>query len=649
MKFSQPRRLCFFDCETLPVEKERHPSRARHQLRLGCISKWLLRPAKASGDSKSRIACRDLPYHRSSKRVFHDTGEFLRLLESSTSQRYATWIFAHKASFDCQVSGLFSALKQRRWTLNRKVTETPLDPEADFFAESLKSLFVISDPPTIMDLRSPKGHRVIVVDTLNYWRCSLGELGENVGVQKMPMPAFDAPDSVWTEYCWRDVEIIESAVLQLIAWLERHGFGQLRYTAAGLAAEAYRRAFPESSCYSHGNVETRKLERDGYFGGEVRAFHVGKIRQRVYQYDVNSLYPAMMFRHNLPFALKRVSVSDQWRLGPPPSNPLETMAEVWIRDFGDTYPKRMSEGVSYVRGSFETVLCGAELEGAIRRGDVLGHRRWARYDCKDLFAGFVHKLYLMRVEAKQSGDSLEDTFCKTLLNSLYGRFGMLSTDMIERTDIAAPIDYGTWITVSLTTRKPRRFRVMDSRPFEILDRKEIRGSFPAVSAFITAAGREYMRQLRRVVGRRCLIYQGVDSLIVTDAGKRKLESEGLIDSLALGKLKLQHEADEVDIRGFGDYKIGNKLVTVGRKPDAVDIGNGRYRQTMISQAKEMLFTPPGESVIQQERILTLPRQTAPGNVRDDGSVHPPKLMQQLPDSFLPSYQSVGGLLDFRPD
>jgi len=597
------------------------------------LSKWLAEDPKSKRTREDRDNLATLSYKQNRIDTFYSTDDFLALLEKSTSSRYPTWLFAHKASYDAQISGLFDALKRERWRIDTRAGETPDDPEAAYWAETMRCFFVIGDPPTAMALRSPKGHKLYVVDTMNFWRCSLSKLGQNVGVDKLPMPDYAASDSIWETYCRRDVEIIERAIINLVTWLDSNNLGRLRFTASGLAAEAFRVGYPESRVYPHEEVDTRQLERKGYFGGEVRAFRVGNVDGDLYQVDVNSLYPAMMASRKLPFELQAVSGHLDWKKGVPPGDPLETMAEVWVRDFGDSYPVRISGSTNYARGSFATILCGDELAGAIKRGDVLGYRQWARYNVADLFSGFVNKFWSMRVKAKKANDSATDLFCKALLNSLYGRFGMTSQNLIQRTDFFAPVDFGRWSTVSLSTGKIRRFQVINHRPFEILGKKELKSAFPAVAAFITAAGREHMRHLRRLIGRRCLIYQGVDSLVVTKAGMVKLDRAGLIDPLTLGKLKIDGRATNAEIVGLGNYRFGDKLVTMGRKSSAVMIGDGRYQQTSIESAPEIMFKPPSATVKKTRRVFKMPQNTVEGEVKQDGSVWPRRFTSPLPPAL----------------
>lgn len=630
MNYNQPRRLLFLDTETLPSDQNRGRGAERQKLRLGVLSKWLHKPTEKNPHKGSHSPGKSFLYRRSKTDVFHSTGTFLELLEASTSSRYPTWIFAHKLSFDLQVSGLFNALKSERWSLDSRRSATPDDPDGEYWSETMRSFFVIGDPPTAMALRSPKGHKVYCVDTLNFWPVALSKLGDQVGKPKKTMPRFNDADSVWVDYCRRDVEIIETAVINLITWLDSNKIGRMRFTSSGLAAEAFRVGCPGKKVYAHQEQDTRKLERKGYFGGEVRAFQVGEISGDLYQVDVNSLYPFIMRDNDLPFELMAISGNAKWQKGIPPENPLTLMAEVWIRDYGDSYPKRMNDSTNYCRGSFATILCGAELDAAINRGDVIGFRRWSKYSIGNLFSEFVSKYWQMRVNAKVNGDPITDLFCKSILNSLYGRFGMMSQHLVHRTDFTAPIAFGRWATVSSSTKKIRRFQVMNHKPFEIVGKKEIKKSFPALSAFITAAGREYMRGLRRLVGRRCLVYQGVDSLVINRAGLDKLESADMIDPLTLGKLKIEARANNVNIVGHGNYRFGEKLVTMGRKSSAVAIGANQYRQTMIETAPEIIFSPPGQTVKHSERIIQMPKPTVEGDIQPDGTVWPKRFTEPLP-------------------
>jgi len=113
----------------------------------------------------------------------------------------------------------------------------------------------------------------------------------------------------------------------------------------------------------------------------------------------------------------------------------------------------------------------------------------------------------------------------------------------------------------------------------------------------------------------------------------KLDRAGLVDPLALGKLKIEGRATDADIVGFGNYRFGSKLVTVGRKSSAVMLDDRHYTQTAIQSAPELIFAPPGATVSQTTRRLTMPAPTVEGEIRPNGDVWPRRFTSPLPRAF----------------
>ena len=644
-----PRRLLFLDCETLPDTQTETPSPKQHRLRLGVLSKWLWDGLDRRRRRNPSQTIDGSSYHLSSRQTFRNASELYPLLESGTSKRYETWLFAHKASFDCQVSGLFALLKSGDLRFDKRLRQTPEDPDGEFWSEPMSSMCILSDPPTIMALRLRNNARLVIVDTLNYFRVPLSVLGRAVGLPKLQMPPWDAPDAVWERYCVRDVEIIEKAMIDLITWLESENYGSLKFTAAGQSMQAYRTKFCPEDFWVHDNKNVRRLERAVYYGGEISTFRLGEIAGPVYQLDVNSLYPAMMLAHPMPLDWQGWTGPRDWTPGPPPRNPKRLICEVWIKSGHETYPKTVDGLTRQCRGSFPTLLCGEELAGAVQRGHVIGYRMFSQYKLSDHLAAFSEELYLKRLQFKEDGDYVRESFCKMLLTSLHGKFGQKGTDLIQRTDFVSPQPWGTWVSFSRSTGKARIFRCMDSQPFEVVDRKELKGAFPAVSAFITAAGRERMREYRKIAGAAHTFYQSVDSLIVDHRGLTRLQQAGKVSGHALGMLKMEAVAPGCVIRGTGHYEIGEKRVLVGRKEKHIDLGEAGYSQTYFECAKNLLFTQRLTHIIERTKTVQLPEGAIPGNVDRLGFVKPLKLNEELPRSLKPLSDYSGRLNDFLRD
>src|SRR5207302_10659290 len=95
------------------------------------------------------------------------------------------------------------------------------------------------------------------VDSMNYYNCSLAELGRSVGITKLNMPEFTDPNGAWRIYCRNDVDILKAGMIDLIREWSAHDNGNWQPTAASLAWSNYRhKHIPESVViHQHGNAK----------------------------------------------------------------------------------------------------------------------------------------------------------------------------------------------------------------------------------------------------------------------------------------------------------------------------------------------------------------------------------------------------------
>jgi hypothetical protein len=102
------------------------------------------------------------------------------------------------------------------------------------------------------------------------------------------------------------------------------------------------------------------------------------------------------------------------------------------------------------------------------------------------------------------------------------------------------------------------------------------GSFPAISAFVTAWGRYRMNTFKAAAGTLNVYYQGVDSLHVNRQGYENLLAQGLVRERELGYLRLIEEFATADYRGVFDYRLGDKWIRAGLPGGAREVGPDEY-------------------------------------------------------------------------
>lgn len=642
---SHPRRLIFLTVRTERAASAAGSGEYAHRFSLARVSRWVWTGYDDSGPPARNELERVGPYSCRERRTLTDPDELVTWVERSTNAKLDSWLISHRLAAEMQVGGLLAAIQSGRWRFDSRIRETPDDIDTDTFAEPSPGLQVLQDPPTILSLRVLLTNRLIALDSRNYWNIPIAELGRSVGVTIPDEPPSDSMDRWTVPYLDARLRSIELPVLRLVEWLDRKEFGRLRFTAGGVAMQAYRTRHIPIDIQPTIDVEVRKAEREFSYAGEVRTWRIGTVDGPIYSLDVSSLYPSVMRDNVFPYTVVGKRIGGTWKVQFPQVD-LETVAaEVFIRDYSDAWPCKTDGSTRFVRGTFTTWLAGPELAEAVAKGVVLGWRSAIVYRTANLFRDFVDDLWGERMAARNQGDKVRDAFAKLLLNSLFGKFGQRGGDLVQRTDFYAGVDWGRWTTKSAGSGKRRSFLVMAGIPWEEVPKKELRRSFPAISAWVTAWGRRRMRTLRRLAGGHNVVYQGVDALLVTEEGKNRLNQAGEVAENRLGKLREQGSAPSCTIRGWGDYELGPKRVVQGIKPDAVKLSDRRFEFPIFDTLRRMIFLPGSRILTESRRVVTLPPESVIGTVDADGIVSAPLRREPIPDDLRAGLQHVGRYVD----
>lgn len=565
-----PRYIIALDTETQRDLSSDGERRFSHRFRIAVIIVGRLARGKIVG--KRAYRCRS-------------KAEIWRIIKQYTGMNYTTWLVCHNALFDMVISGMPEQFENASLTIDRpRAVRKPNNSPVESDSES--GLCCIESPPIIIGCRvgTTQG-RLVIVDTLNWFQCPLSDLGRSCGLEKLPMPAFSASDEDWYTYCERDTEITFLSFVKLIEWVKDNDMGMFRYTGPAQAMAAFRHRFMEHDILIHDNLPVKVIERSAYFGGRFECWKLGEINETVHQLDVNALFPSVMRDNSFPTKLENYDLSTSWRSVDKVNIGNNCIAEVLLDCSADAYPYRTRNGVCFPTGSFKTTLCGCELGDAIQCGVVSKVRSIAQYRSDTIFARWVADMWRMRADYKSAGNLLYERFTKTLMNSLYGKFGQRSPEWINVSDRCDALPWMTWVDYDASSgervvyrsfgwqvqkqqdREERHHAEMPVSDWQLhaeqYGKGEIDSSFVAISAFVTAYARVRMNKLRATAGPENVLYQGVDSLIVNNAGKQRLEDAEEVSETELGKLRLQLSANYGWINGCSDYTIGDKIVIAG--------------------------------------------------------------------------------------
>lgn len=611
-----PRYIVFLDCETWPADDPGYPDAELHSLRLG-VAQF------------GRVIGGKLMRRR--EIVFKKQRDFWMWLKDLTGDRHTVWLVAHNLGFDITVAGLWPLI-----TANRIKFCSPGWSRGEVIKRENEkgkdgALVVVGDPPTILGLELPGGGRVLAVDSLNWFKMSLAKLGESVGLAKLDMPEWEAPDDDWIAYCRRDVDILREGFMSLVNFVEDNDLGRFRYTSAAQAMGSYRHRFMTHEICLHDEADVKEHERRAYFGGQTECFYVGKVDKPVWQYDVNSLYPFVMKEFEFPTKLYRWDMGRAMCKRMPDIYVDRSICEVEVESDAHAYPVRFEDKPYYCCGRFTTTLAGPELKRAYESGHI---RKWGRFACyktEPIFSKFVDHFWELRKYFEDEGNQAFASLCKMMLNSLHGKFGQKSSPWQYCPEMVSQGDWERFVIVNATDKTQRIFQCIGSYVFEQVEPAEHSKNFPAVSAFVTAYGREHMRRLRAIAGKEEVYYQATDSIAVSAKGAANLEQNGNCDQDRMGYLSLECYGPDAQFSQVNNYRIGTKRVYGGRKASSIEQPNGSWVEHQFDGLKGV-FSRGGPDTIRVTKITKkFSGRYAKGRVLPSGEVNP--FMVTGPDSL----------------
>jgi DNA polymerase type B, organellar and viral len=576
---------------------------------------------------------------RNTKR-FSATGKVWEWLEALQSKHRPLWVFAHNLSFDFKILGGWDQLDGGAYTVG-PIPGKGADPRVKGERSWLGKL-VLERSPFFMYLMGRNG-RVNFVDSYNYFPRSLAKVGAAHGLPKEEWPGFDSSEDSLFAYCERDVEVLENAVIGAIKRWWDTDQGVWQPTASSLALHSFQHQDPASA---GGKLVTKiifeedaaaiRLERDAYIGGHFEAFYHGDISRKlseaeqifrranaqdlplemgpIHHLDVNGLYPYIMSARHFP--VRRIAKLirprvDEFTLAAASGNAL---AHVTIHSPDVCYPVKLTAGQCHCCGTFATTLCGPELGRALNLNHVKTVHYGILYEMEPIFKDWVLRWHAELVEARRDEDWTRAEFAKLMLVSLSGKWAQKSRRWVLRPKIAPVVRWGDWIQCDLDDDPVpgedypvRKFRAVAGYAQECVDEGIPRHCFPAISAFITSYGREYMRHLRSLCPERSIYYQAADSLIARPSAFEALVDNGHVSPDLLGKLKVEGVYEDGSICSVNHYRIGSRLVVTGAYARAVRGEHGQLRGELWENIGSTLRSKPDRRVYVSQIPLANPR------------------------------------------
>ncbi|MCI4409217.1 MAG: hypothetical protein JHC26_09005 [Thermofilum sp.] len=587
-----PKKLLFFDTETRPVEEimlKNGKKAVRHELML--ISYMLF---ERQGDF----------YRLKKAGWFTDKDAFTKFI---IEQKRVT-VFAHNLLYDYRAG------------INRQL----------LIDAGFSPTFESYEIGRVIIRWVYKSNSITFIDSMNYVKESLAEIGKMLGVEKLEMPSYEEDIEKWRIYSMRDVEILAKFILTLFDFMKKE-LGEFALTSPSMAYKIFLKRFmpKDVKLRPPADKEIRKLEVDSYYGGRVEVFRRGKF-ENIVVLDVNSMYPYSMRDLTVPIRpLAKIRNMSVEKLKELLEKDIPVIARVQLNIPSNVYippaPYKhpITKKLIFPSGKFVTTLASPELKIVlpfIERIELAVVYKGAK-----IFKDYVEYYYSKRQEAKEKGDKVNNMFYKLLLNSLYGKFG--EKRKLQKMVADLKIDR----SVLYISPKGKRYKIIDGVLIEVIPKDIDYGRFTAISSFITSQARAYLWKLMNMVPPEKILYCDTDSIhLINDFDYKKylnlylepdnyeskndhvksgnITLEVTVKTSTLGLLKVEKTAKVGIYLAPKTYKLdGNVKVKGVPKRFAHDLLSQYHIEKVAGFRESVVIGLDNENVywIEQEKILTL--------------------------------------------
>ena len=527
----------------------------------------------------------------------HDINAFWTWLDSRLGENEKITWWSHNTDFDFRVLNGYVKMKELSYELKNPINESDI---------------------TILSYQKP-GHNLLVLDTFNFFKMSLKDIGESTGVHKGKVDFKTVSDDHLIAYCKQDVTILYEVVKKLIDFIIYHDLGTLRKTVASQAFTAYKHRFMKYPIYVHTNPRAMNLERKSYRGGRCEAFFIGDVSDKNLHYlDVNSMYPYVMQQYDYPVKLIRV-------LNDVSVNHLKKFMDQYmvIADVNFTIDEPVmgvkTKRLMFPTGVIDAVLCTKELSHILHYATLNKIRTVALYESAPIFKQYVEYFYNLKKKYTVEDNKPFLLFSKYMLNTLYGKFGQNTGSLKAVRNLPDNTKESTLRYFDVDMNKWATEYHFNNKVWIKTGKKEGFDTFTAIAAEVAANARMLLWKYITIAGRENVYYVDTDSLMVNDEGHMNLKQ--YIDNTEIGMLGVVNTHIK-GIYGAKWYETDNGLKLKGIKKDAVKIDTLTWRQEQFQRFKTAIRKGDMNKIRVKEIKKVVKEKYNKGVVEQTGRVTP---------------------------
>jgi hypothetical protein len=460
---------------------------------------------------------------------------------------------------------------------------------------------------------------------------------------------------------------------RIVLWHKKQEMGKFAFSVAGIALAGFRHRFMHDYIHLPETQDERDYERNAYYNGRVEALWCGRIADNryypspiqrekpslfdprptrvFYMLDSRSFYGAVEQFCSVPIKCVRRCNDYQDSKLPEGVDPYDCIADVTITTPVESYPVRHLGRTIYGTGTFRTVLCGPELSRAVSTHAVSRIHSFRHYETTPALRWYSEGVYAERLRADSDGDGVISALTKALIARLHGKFMQRATRWVDCPKKYAQRPWWRWFATNIKTGESQLYRSLGWSVQRQEDAGDAPHCFPAIAAWVTANGREWLRSWVQKAGRHNTLYVSTDSLIVTEDGLANLTKAGIVGGDHIGALRVVDQTDNIEIRGPNNLSFGDRHIISGLPMLDLAVAGGTASYSVQGGLEEAFNAPDQPRVRCTTVEMALGKYTHPGKVDQGGWTIPAVLTlkeqsdaidQYVPETIAPPAVLLAG-------
>lgn len=444
----------------------------------------------------------------------YTTRELVEWIEQACKGRTTVWLFCHNLSFDLVTTRLPLVLAEHGW----EITDAAIGGKAPW-------------------IRMAKDRwRLALVDSWSWLPRSAADIAHLLGLTKVALPKDSDTAARWRERCDADVDIIVTAMCQLMDWWDRNNLGRWTISGAACGWNAMRHTPTAQRITINPEPEGIAADRAAIHGGRRSVWRVGTQRLGPFlELDFVAAYPSIAAHMPLPIGRKRPFASlpvndrlvehERWGI----------IAQCTVTTTVPRWPVRVAGASWFPVGTFTTTLAGPEIAEARRLGCLVS-----------IGPGYVHQLgtamspWAHWCLATQRGEGDDTPPAAVIAAKAWGRsvIGKWAAHAFDKIELGPAPSLGWSYEEGFDHESQSRGGTVDlaGRRWWVWSSGEGDNSYPGVLAWVESAVRARLSRCIEAIGAGCVVQCDTDGLIINErllgtraAGGHLIAPDGMPD------------------------------------------------------------------------------------------------------------------------